>query len=45
MDELQRGGAGELLEQGCDSVESIDGPDGVEVGIADTWVGGHPGGA
>ncbi len=45
MDELQRVGAGALLEQGFDSVESIDGPDGVEVEIADTWVGVHPGGA
>lgn len=45
MDELQRVGAGALLEQGFDSVESIDGPDGVEVEFADTWVGVHPGGA
>ncbi|MFF2812469.1 hypothetical protein ACFVT2_35910 [Streptomyces sp. NPDC058000] len=45
MDELQRVGAGALLEQSFDSVESIDGPDGVEVEIADTWVGVHPGGA
>ncbi|WP_438490081.1 hypothetical protein [Streptomyces sp. S186] len=44
MDKLQRVGAGALLEQGVDSVESIDGPDGVEVEIADTWVGVHPGG-
>ncbi|MFK0288905.1 hypothetical protein ACIQU6_00260 [Streptomyces sp. NPDC090442] len=45
MDELHRVGARALLEQGFDSVESIDGPDGVEVEIADTWVGVHPGGA
>lgn len=45
MDELQRVGAGALLEQGFDSVQSVDGPDGVEVEIADTWVGIHPRGA
>ncbi|MYU53271.1 MULTISPECIES: hypothetical protein [Streptomyces] len=45
LDELHRVGAGALLEHGFDSVESIDGPDGVEAEIADTWVGVHPGGA
>lgn len=45
MDELQRIGAGALLEDGFESVEEIAGPDGVEVKLRDTFVGVYPGGA
>lgn len=45
MDELQRVGAGALLEDGFESVEEIAGPDGMEVKLRDTFVGVHPGGA
>ncbi|MGW7088639.1 hypothetical protein ACWGH2_34750 [Streptomyces sp. NPDC054871] len=45
MDELQRVGAGALLEGGFESVEEIEGPDGVEVKLLDTFVGVYPGGA
>ncbi|GAA3106672.1 hypothetical protein ACFQ0X_25250 [Streptomyces rectiviolaceus] len=45
MDELQRVGAGALLEDGFESVEEIEGPDGMEVGLRDTFVGVYPGGA
>ncbi|UQT57974.1 hypothetical protein M4V62_24380 [Streptomyces durmitorensis] len=45
MDELHRVGAGALLEDGFDSVEEIEGPDGMEVKVLDTFVGVYPGGA
>ncbi|MFC8124697.1 hypothetical protein [Streptomyces sp. NPDC057302] len=45
MDELQRVGAGALIEDGFASVEEIAGPDGMEVKLLDTFVGVHPGGA
>ncbi|MEV6754806.1 hypothetical protein [Streptomyces sp. NPDC051214] len=45
MDELQRIGAGALLEDGFESVEEIAGPDGTEVRLRDTFVGVYPGGA
>ncbi|MEV2251052.1 hypothetical protein AB0I94_10800 [Streptomyces sp. NPDC050147] len=45
MDELQRIGAGALLEDGFESVEEIAGPDGMEVKLRDTFVGVYPGGA
>ncbi|MER5558798.1 hypothetical protein ABT071_09315 [Streptomyces sp. NPDC002506] len=45
MDPLQRAGSVALLEDGFDSVESIDGPDGMEVDVLDTIVAVHPGGA
>lgn len=43
MDELHRVGATALLQQGMDSVEAIEGPDGVEVGIVDSIVAVYPG--
>ncbi|MFD4477576.1 hypothetical protein ACFWPU_15890 [Streptomyces sp. NPDC058471] len=45
MDELQRVGAGALLEDGFESVEEIAGPDGMEIKLLDTFVGVYPGGA
>ncbi|WEV26357.1 hypothetical protein OYE22_15000 [Streptomyces sp. 71268] len=45
LDALHRVGVVALLERGFESVEAIDGPDGVEVDILDTFVGVHPGGA
>ncbi|WP_371528678.1 hypothetical protein OG302_24135 [Streptomyces sp. NBC_01283] len=45
MDELQRFGAGALLEDGFESVEEIAGPDGMEIKLLDTFVGVYPGGA
>ncbi|WP_102937518.1 hypothetical protein [Streptomyces malaysiensis] len=45
MDELHRVGAGALLEEGFSAVESLEGPEGVEVEIDDTFVGVYPGGA
>ncbi|MFE0765253.1 hypothetical protein [Streptomyces smyrnaeus] len=45
MDELQRARAVALLEEGFGAVESVEGPDGVEVWVDDTFVGVYPGGA
>ncbi|MEV8021298.1 hypothetical protein AB0O76_34175 [Streptomyces sp. NPDC086554] len=45
MDELHRVGAITLLEQGLDAVESIEGPDGMEVELGESVVAAHPGGA
>ncbi|WP_381553086.1 hypothetical protein [Streptomyces eurythermus] len=45
LDPLQRVGAVALIEDGFDSVEAIEGPDGVEVGLLDSIVAVHPGGA
>ncbi|MFE6775649.1 hypothetical protein [Streptomyces sp. NPDC057702] len=45
LDPLHRVGVVALLERGFESVEAIDGPDGVEVEVLDTFVGVHPGGA
>jgi hypothetical protein len=45
MDPLQRAGAVALIEDGFDSVQAIEGPDGVEVDLLDTIVAVHPGGA
>ncbi len=45
LDALHRVGVVALLERGFESVEAIDGPDGVEVDVLDTFVGVHPGGA
>ncbi|MCT9075932.1 hypothetical protein [Streptomyces fulvoviolaceus] len=45
MDPLQRAGAVALIEDGFDSVRAVEGPDGVEVGLLDTIVAVHPGGA
>jgi hypothetical protein len=45
MDPLQRAGAVALIEDGFDSVKSVEGPDGVQVDLVDTIVAVHPGGA
>ncbi|GCD44713.1 hypothetical protein GKJPGBOP_04423 [Streptomyces paromomycinus] len=45
MDALQRAGAVALLEKGISSVETIEGPDGMEVDIFESIVAVHPGGA
>ncbi|MCM2420621.1 hypothetical protein [Streptomyces sp. RKAG293] len=45
MDPLQRAGAVAILEDGLDSVEGIEGPDGMEVDLHETIVAVHPGGA
>jgi len=45
LDPLQRAGAVALIEDGFDSVGAVEGPDGVEVGLLDTIVAVHPGGA
>ncbi|MFI9170982.1 hypothetical protein [Streptomyces lincolnensis] len=44
MDPLQRAGAVALIEDGFDSVKSVEGPDGVQVDLVDTIVAVHPGG-
>ncbi|WP_326797286.1 hypothetical protein OG946_19195 [Streptomyces sp. NBC_01808] len=41
LDELQREGAASLLAKGLESVEAIEGPDGVEVEVTDCFVGAH----
>ncbi|MFD7169299.1 hypothetical protein [Streptomyces violascens] len=45
MDPLQRAGAVAILESGLDSVEGIEGPDGMEADLHETIVAVHPGGA
>ncbi|MFG2130688.1 hypothetical protein ACGFNV_23125 [Streptomyces sp. NPDC048751] len=45
MDPLQRAGAVALIEEGFESVRSVEGPDGVEVDLLDSMVAVHPGGA
>ncbi|MEV6763854.1 hypothetical protein AB0N16_25105 [Streptomyces sp. NPDC051105] len=45
MDPLQRAGAVALIEDGFDSVEAIEGPDGMEVDLLDCIVAVYPGGA
>lgn len=45
MDPLQRAGAVALIEEGFDSVKSVEGPDGVEVDLIDSIVAVYPGGA
>lgn len=45
LDPLQRVGAVALIEDGFDSVEAIEGPDGVEVALLGSIVAVHPGGA
>ncbi|WP_259446449.1 hypothetical protein [Streptomyces geysiriensis] len=45
MDPLQRAGAVALIEDGFDSVEAIEGPDGMEVDLLDSIVAVYPGGA
>ncbi|MFF8906303.1 hypothetical protein [Streptomyces olivaceoviridis] len=45
LDPLQRAGAVAVIEDGFDSVEAIEGPDGVDVGLLDSIVAVHPGGA
>ncbi|MFF5147812.1 hypothetical protein ACFY6U_50290 [Streptomyces sp. NPDC013157] len=45
MDPLQRAGAVALIEDGFDSVEAIEGPDGIEVDLLDSIVAVYPGGA
>jgi hypothetical protein len=45
LDALQSNGALFLLRKGLDAVESVEGPDGVEVEFTDSFVGVHPGGA
>ncbi|MFC8431377.1 hypothetical protein [Streptomyces sp. NPDC057253] len=45
MDPLQRAGAVALLEDGFESVESLEGPDGVEAELLDSIVAVHPDGA
>lgn len=45
MDPLQRAGAVALLEDGFQSVKSLEGPDGVEVELLDSIVAVHPDGA
>ncbi|MEU2281381.1 hypothetical protein ABZ614_05300 [Streptomyces sp. NPDC013178] len=45
MDPLQRAGAVALIEDGFDSVKSVEGPDGVKVDLLDSIVAVHPGGA
>ncbi|WNI16830.1 hypothetical protein [Actinacidiphila sp. ITFR-21] len=45
LDPLQREGVIFLLEKQLDSIESIEGPDGVEVEITDHLIAAHPGGA
>lgn len=41
LDELQREGAASLLDKGLESVEAIEGADGVEVEVTDCFVGAH----
>lgn len=45
MDPLQRASAVALIEDGFDSVDAIEGPDGMEVDFLDRIVAVHPGGA
>ncbi|MDQ8707595.1 hypothetical protein RCO28_34755 [Streptomyces sp. LHD-70] len=45
MDELQGVGAAALLEEGLRGIGLLEGPDGVEVEVDDTFVGVHTGGA
>jgi hypothetical protein len=45
MDPLQRAGAVALIEDGFDSVRSVEGSDGVKVDLLDSIVAVHPGGA
>lgn len=45
MDPLQRAGAVALLEDGFQSVRSLEGPDGVEAELLDSIVAVHPDGA
>lgn len=45
MDPLQRAGAVALIEEGFESVRSVEGPDGVEVDLLDSMVAVHPDGA
>ncbi|WP_449352809.1 hypothetical protein [Streptomyces shaanxiensis] len=45
MDPLQRAGAVALLEDGFQSVKSLEGPDGVEADLLDSIVAVHPDGA
>ncbi|MFC8516241.1 hypothetical protein [Streptomyces sp. NPDC057257] len=45
LDALQREGVAFLLRKGLDSVEAIEGPDGMEVGLTDDLIAVHPGGA
>ncbi|MFD5753326.1 hypothetical protein [Streptomyces sp. NPDC127033] len=45
MDPLQRAGAVALIEDGFDSVEAVEGPDGMEADLLDSIVAVHPGGA
>lgn len=42
---LQRAGAVALIEDGFNSVQAVEGPDGVEVDLLDTIVAVYPGGA
>ncbi|WP_405830612.1 hypothetical protein [Streptomyces sp. NBC_01176] len=45
MDPLQRTGAVALIEDGFDSVEAVEGPDGMEADLLDRIVVVYPGGA
>ncbi|MEU1294832.1 hypothetical protein ABZ439_20635 [Streptomyces sp. NPDC005840] len=45
MDPLQRAGAVALIEDGFDSVEAVEGPDGMEADLFDSIVAVHPRGA
>ncbi|MDT0478050.1 hypothetical protein RM863_38640 [Streptomyces sp. DSM 41014] len=45
MDPLQRAGAVALIEDGFDSVEAVEGPDGMEADLFDSIVAVHPAGA
>ncbi|MFE3180470.1 hypothetical protein ACFXKR_06125 [Streptomyces violascens] len=45
MGPLQRAGAVAILESGLDSVEGVEGPDGMEADLHETIVAVHPGGA
>jgi hypothetical protein len=45
LDPLQREGAVFLLRKGLDSVEAIEGPDGLEIEIVDHVIAVYPGGA
>ncbi|MGW5674100.1 hypothetical protein ACWEV4_03315 [Streptomyces sp. NPDC003860] len=45
LDPLQRAGATTVLIDGFDSVDGIEGPDGMEVDVLDRIVAVHPGGA
>ncbi|MDI5971258.1 hypothetical protein POF50_018230 [Streptomyces sp. SL13] len=45
LDALQREGVVHLLKSGLESIEAIEGPDGMEVGIEEHVIAVHPGGA